>query len=103
MLTQKQLIKLFESGVEVNFKIDRRTKKSGLYTPELNIDIYLNNLGSDKEKCVSVLHELIHARDNFRSARLYEERPDEEVEQEAIKTYYKRSEVLTLARLIYAF
>jgi Zn-dependent peptidase ImmA (M78 family) len=103
MLTQKQLINLFESGVDIHFKTDRRTKKTGLYTPDLDIDIYLNNISSDREKCISVLHELIHARDNFKCARLYEERPDDEVEQEATKTYYKRSEVLTLARLIYAF
>lgn len=100
MLTLNQIINIYRKGVEIKFKRKSKDKETkGEYDPStLEAIVYVNNNKSKDDRDVTIIHELIHSRDDLRGKRLYSEG---EVEKEAIETYQKRRYVLMLIKELY--
>ena len=104
MLTINQIIKIAEEGVSV-----RQTRKipeeklKGEYDPAAKeAIIYLSAIRSGRDRDITLLHELIHARDDVQGKRRFRNSNQEYlVEKEAIATYYQRKEVLDFAKDFY--
>ena len=102
MLTLRQVEKICETGVDITFSRKRVTRDlMGEYDPgTLEAVIYLANNPSEFERDITLLHEMIHARDDMKAARLLNGRCDD-VEQEAKETYQKRPYVLQYIKEFY--
>ena len=100
MLTLNQIIDIYRKGVEIKFK--RKSKDNrikGEYDPStLEAIIYVNNNLSNEDKDITILHELIHARDDIKGKRLNREKG---VEREAIETYKESPEILEFIKALY--
>lgn len=103
MLTIDQVIEVYQNGVEIKYRRKKHHYNlKGEYDPGLReVNVYLPSIDSSKDKDITLLHELIHARNDLKSAK----QPDIEdsvVEEEALKTYQKKYYVLQFIKLIYA-
>tara|TARA_Y100000310_G_scaffold144893_3_gene144251 strand:- start:60942 stop:61259 length:318 start_codon:yes stop_codon:yes gene_type:complete len=94
MLTTHQLTKLYEEGVSIIYRRNGLRGCSGLFDPgTLEATIYLP-APSPKERQITLLHELIHARDGQKGARIFNTRLDDDVEKEAQQTFKKNPELI---------
>ncbi len=101
-LTLQQLVKLYSEGVVLKFK-----KKShpdfikGEYSPDcLEIYIYLSHIDSKYDRDITILHELIHARNDLFPKKSSKD-TEYFVEKEAIETYHKKPEVIEFIKAKY--
>ena len=104
MLTLNQVIKLYEDGLEIKF--ENRWKKDGrkgdYNPPELEVLIYKLNIESIIDRDITILHELIHARDEIKGKRYRNKTQDEkQVEKEARETYRKNPYIIKFIKDLY--
>ena len=70
MLNIEQLVKLHDSGLSVELS-DEITPLKGLYDPSFfHIKLFEESLSSKKDRDLTILHEFIHARDDFFNGNL---------------------------------
>lgn len=102
MLTLKQIIKLYQEGVEIKFiKKPHPDCLKGEFDPSnLEILVYLSHADSKTDKDLTILHELVHARNNQKNNFAIDS--ETYVEQEAVMTYYKRGYILDFIKVLYA-
>ncbi|MBI2671849.1 hypothetical protein HYX16_02855 [Candidatus Woesearchaeota archaeon] len=101
MLTIRQIIKLCEDGVDITFKKTRQKSLKGEYSDQaLEIIIYMDNIGSEYDLDITILHEFIHARDYTKPER-YHDRSEKHIDEEALRTYNKRPYVLKFIKELY--
>jgi hypothetical protein len=104
MLTKKDILKLYSEGLEIKFR--RKKHPQGLkgdYDPSsCQINIYAGAVSSEYERDLTLLHELIHARDD-RHGKKRHTRPvlDSSIEKEALQTYEKKPHILSLIKELY--
>lgn len=104
MLTLNQVIKLYEEGLEIKF--ENRWKKDGrkgdYNHSELEVLIYKLNIESIIDRDITILHELIHARNETKGKRYRNKTQDEkQVEKEAIETYRKNPNIIKFIKQLY--
>ena len=102
MLTIGQVTTCYKSNVVLRCsRKPKRDKRKGDYDPStLEAIIYLQNIESEKDRDITILHELIHARDHIKSARSLDKCEDA-IENEALATYSYRPYVLRYIRQLY--
>ncbi len=100
MLTTKQIIKLYQEGVDLRFKRKPHPDRlKGEFDPaSLEVIVYLPAQESEYDMGITVLHEFIHARNSL-SRSFYEVKSS--VENEALETYKKRHYLLALISQLY--
>jgi hypothetical protein len=100
MLTKKEVIQLYQDGLEVKLRRKRHPEKlKGDYDPsQFEISIFLPELVSEFEFGVTLLHEFIHARDERKDVL---DKNDEKVEVEARATNEKRPHILEFIKDLY--
>lgn len=104
MLTIKQVIGLFQEGLEV--KLRRKPNPNGIkgeFDPATMVaDVYAPSLESSFDKDITILHEVEHAARSQKAARSGSiAREEFEVELEAVKTYLHRPYVLAFIKQLY--
>ena len=101
MLTIKQIIKMYEEGVEMHFsRAHVPPDFKGEYDPaRQRIIIYTRSIVSPIDRDLTILHEHIHARDDVKSFRAHSSSDEEQaVEREAKETYLRRNYLLDFIR-----
>lgn len=100
MLTIKQIIKLYQEGVDICFKRKPHPDRlKGEFDPaSLEVIVYLPAQESEQDMGITVLHEFIHARNNSRHILA---EIDSAIENEALETYKKRPYILELINQLY--
>lgn len=100
MLTKKDIIQLYQDGLEVKLRRKKHPAKlKGDYDPShFEISIFLPELVSEFEFGITILHEFIHARDERKGVQ---DKKDEKVEEEARATNDRRPHVLELIKDLY--
>ncbi len=101
MLTLNQIIKLYEEGIEIKFSKDRKEKYLKGYYEFPEITIYNNNMESREDMYITILHELIHARNQQKNKDKGAINREKQVEKEALKTYSKKPYLIEFIRNIY--
>ncbi len=99
MLTLNQIIKLYESGLEIKIKNKSQYSYQRGFYENSEIYIYKNNTRSVKDKEVTILHELIHARNHLLNNRYNEN--ERNVQKEALDTYKKRPHIISFVKNIF--
>lgn len=102
MLTKKDVLRLYDEGLEIKFRRKRNPEKlKGDYDPaSQQINIYLPHIASGQERDITILHEFIHARDDGKIV-VSKNSCSAGVEREAIRTYTNRPYVLALIKELY--
>ena len=108
MLSVDEIVILFYEDVNIEF-LRRRTNKITGEWDYPRILIYIDNIASEYERDITLLHEFIHARDEI--IKGIEKKLGEmdeygctnynEVEREAVETYHKFPEVLKFLKELY--
>ena len=101
MLTLNQIIKLYEEGIEIEFSKSRKEKYLKGYYEFPEITIYTRNIESREDMHITILHELIHARNQQKNNDQKVINREKQVEKEAQKTYSKRPHLIELIKNIY--
>lgn len=106
MLTASQVIALCqEEGIVVKLKRTALDNKvQGDYVQaDHEVILYLPNITSQSDFDLTLLHEFIHARDDYKYWRTSERQSkiEKEVENEALKTYNCNPSVLELIKELY--
>jgi len=67
MLTIKDIIELYQEGVNLEFKNGRHPDglKGVWCLPEQEIRVYLPSMDSETDKYITIIHEFLHARDHI--------------------------------------
>lgn len=99
MLTRKHILRVYHENVVIAFKRGRHPQGfKGLYLPEIpEIRIYNPSINSIDDRNQTLLHELIHARDDsYFSSRFASQynRTNDEIEKEASTTYSDNPEII---------
>lgn len=102
MLTIKQVERIYEEGIIIRFvKRWQSSRQKGTFNPEtLEVKVYLSSINSPEDRDTTILHELIHARDDItgrRSAGIC----SPSVENEAVQTYRRKPQVLDYVKQLY--
>ena len=101
MLTINQIVRLYEEGVDIKFKKYSDCNNKGEFDPcTLEIYIYDNNLDSECDKDITILHEFVHAKYDVPFIRK-DKTPEELIELEAVKTYNKKPYILEFIKWLY--
>ena len=102
MLSKKDVLTLYDEGLEIKFRRKPHPDKlRGEYNPgAFQVNIYSPAITSGRERDLTILHEFIHARDD-RQGTVNEHACRAGVEDEARKTFDKRPEVLMLIKELY--
>ena len=101
MLTLSQIIKLYEEGIEIKFSKSRKEKYLKGYYEFPEITIYNINIESRDDMYITILHELIHARNQQKNNNNKAIDKEKQVEKEALKTYFKRPYLIEFIKNIY--
>jgi hypothetical protein len=103
MLTRKDVTQLYRHGLEVRLRRKKHLKKlKGDYDPsQFEISIFLPELVSEFEFSVTMLHEFIHARNDWKNGEDESDELCEKVEAEARETHDKRPYILELIKELY--
>ncbi len=100
MLTLKQIIELYQDGVEIRFK--KKPHHNGIkgeFDPaSLEVIIYLAHINSKFDRDITILHEFVHAKNHHFGVTLEDEVL---VEDEAIRTYAKKDYILEFIKRLY--
>ena len=104
MLTIPQVVELYREGLQI--RILRRPHRDGLkgqYDPDgLEAKIFLPAIESPRDLDLTLLHEVLHARDQIRAARSPETNQiEDEVEREAQIIYQRTPYVLIFLKWLY--
>lgn len=102
MLEKKDVLRLFDEGLEIKFR--RKPHPDGLrgeYDPAaFQVNIYSPAIPSRQEQDLTLLHEFIHARDD-RNGVVNHHACRSGVEQEACETRERHPEVIRLIRELF--
>lgn len=104
MLTKKDILKLYDEGLEIKFRRKRHPQGlRGDYDPSAcEINVYTKAVSSAYERDITLLHEFIHARDDRNdNKRQTGQALDSRIEKEALQTYEKKPSVLALIKELY--
>ena len=104
MLTQRQIEKILDSDWKIILKKGHHPRGyRGYYIPEKEeARIYLPAHKDKDDLAVTIIHEMIHIRnDEIRAARREETETHDDVEAEAQKTYRKNPEILEFIKKLY--
>lgn len=102
MLTIENIVELYQSGVNLEFKNGRHPDgiKGVWCLAELEARVYLPAIESEDDKNITIIHELLHARDHI---ILDVSGIDSEIEAEAVLTYEQNPEIIEFLKDIYRF
>ena len=103
MLNVRQVIRTYQSGVEIKLKRKPHHQNlKGEYDPSnLEIRVYLPAQESKLERDITILHEMIHARDGS-EVRVYSlSGYEKSIDKEARETYKRRPHVLEFVKQLY--
>lgn len=101
MLTLNQIIKLYEEGIEIRFNKNRKEKYLKGYYEFPDITIYTRNIESKEDMHVTILHELIHARNHLKKNNRKAIDKEKQVEREALETYSERPYLIEFIKNVY--
>lgn len=106
MLTLKQIRELYQANLKIKFKKKHPQRLKGEYDPgTLEAIVYIPNAESKEDRDITILHELIHARDDIKGLRTqyekYKKKIEDQVEKEAVETYKNRPYVLQFIKQLY--
>jgi len=103
MLTINQVVDIYRKGIEIILN-NQPQKHTDMGRFDTDIMIYEKNINSPEQKDITLLHELIHARDGYLPKELTEaqmEEIDRKIDQEAVETYKKNPEILEFIKWLY--
>ena len=102
MLTKNNVIQLYNDGLVIRRRRKEHPRQlKGEYDPVgFEVNIYTKHLLSEHDRDMTLLHELIHARDD-RKGLPNNRTCSPHVEREAEATYQKRPGVLALIKELY--
>ena len=88
MLSKADVFRLYDAGLDIKVSYRRPDNLWGLYDPSDTLaTIFINNISKFKDIEETVLHEMIHARDDlFRDGACKESWEEERVNREARQT-----------------
>jgi len=100
MLTINNILELYNKGVDIIITNKPSDDAGEWDLSSLCVFLYKKNIKSKEEVYLTLIHELMHARDD-----LIFNRPIDETraEKEAIKTYFKRPYITELLKDLYNF
>lgn len=100
MLSRSDVFKLFEEGIEIKFLKETNPESlRGEFIP-LEVRVFLSAHTSALDRKITLLHELIHARDSMGNYSPFGE-TEETIHGEAVMTYFRRSYVFTFIKNLY--
>lgn len=102
MLSKKEVIRLYNDGLTIRWRRKKHPQQiKGEYDPVgFEVHIYTPHLVSEHDRDMTLLHELVHARDD-RKGLPNNRTCSPRVEREAEATYRRRPSVLALIKELY--
>lgn len=102
MLTKNNVIQLYNDGLVIRWHRKKHPQQlKGEYDPAgFEVNIYTHHLISEHDRDMTLLHELIHARDD-RKGLPNNRTCSPRVEQEAEATFQRRPGVLALIKELF--
>ena len=103
MLTKKQVMKIADSEWDIILKRGYHPLRyQGWHLPDLNESrIYLPKHKDKDDLAITIIHELIHARNDERKAARVRKTKDNEIEEEAKETYKRNPKLFDFIKELY--
>ncbi len=101
MLTIDQVNRIYQEGFDIRFKKNPFRGLKGEFDPGTSeILIYHENADSQYDRDITILHEFIHAREDVEPR--YSSGDCNRIDEEAIRTYHQRPDVLLYLKELYS-